>query len=483
MIKLNFIKVRVLPVLIAALIIVFAVPAAALADEALDPRILADNNKPGVVMIQTIYLGTIVIPEFTVDQYTMDQVYDEVIERVYAGQVEYDEAAIETEILKIIFENPFQHFTPTGTYQQIQAHVGAMGTGFIVTPDGYIVTNAHVVHTPDDQLKQTFLEFGLSEVVNQAVNDLLALNSSGRFKITDEIVNNIQQSIIQLYLTHMQIEDLQTSVHAAVGVSIPGLQNLQKGYTCEVKKVGEAAPGKDVAILKVEGNNNLPTVSLGDDSNVQTGDRVYVVGYPAAATFNPALSEESAIESTMTSGLVSAVKTMPGGWKVFQMDAAISGGNSGGPVFNENGDVIGVATFGSIDVQTGTAVQGMNFAIPSSIIKQFLNEINVTPTESTLTTIYKEGVRLFEQQKFKKAYEKFSEVNDLNPGYPYVQEYISKTRVAISEGRDKSVDLNLYLLIGGGALVVILIIVILVLILSKRRKETAVTDKQNIDGT
>jgi hypothetical protein len=62
-------------------------------------------------------------------------------------------------------------------------------------------------------------------------------------------------------------------------------------------------------------------------------------------------------------------------------------------------------------------------------------------------------------------------------------QFFRKTRVAMSEGRDKSVDLNLYLLIGGGALVIILIVVILALVLSKRRKEAAVTDKQNIDGT
>jgi ribose transport system ATP-binding protein len=68
-----------------------------------------------------------------------------------------------------------------------------------------------------------------------------------------------------------------------------------------------------------------------------------VIGYPGAATFNELLSAESAIEPTMTAGLVSAKKTMQGGWDVFQTDAAMTHGNSGGPVFNEKGEVIGIA--------------------------------------------------------------------------------------------------------------------------------------------
>jgi serine protease Do len=211
------------------------------------------------------------------------------------------------------------------------------------------------------------------------------------------------------------------------------------------------------------------TVSLGDDTDIQTGDTIYAIGYPAAATFNPALAPESALESSMTSGLVSAIKTMPGGWKVFQMDAAISGGNSGGPVFNNKGEVIGIATFGSLDTQTGSAVQGMNFAIPISIAKQFLNETNVTPKESSLTTLYKEGLDLYGKQKFKKAYEKFSAVNDLNPGYPYIQEYIAKTRTAINEGRDKSTDTTLYIVIGAGAALVVIVGVFMAM--AKKKKQ------------
>jgi len=72
-----------------------------------------------------------------------------------------------------------------------------------------------------------------------------------------------------------------------------------------------------------------------------------------------------------------------GGWSILQTDAAIHGGNSGGPLFNEAGEVIGVNTFGMTDYDGGLAA-GMSFAIPISVAKQFLNEINVTPVKAIL---------------------------------------------------------------------------------------------------
>ncbi|HHY71356.1 MAG TPA: hypothetical protein GX519_06900, partial [Thermoanaerobacterales bacterium] len=189
---------RFIAIGIASIILLSA--ATVYAGEQMDSRMIADINKPGVVMLQTIYSGTIVIPEFTVTEMTMNHIYDKVLDRVMSVEVAYDENAIYSEILMILFEKPIEYFTPTGTSMQVSAQVGAMGTGFVVTPDGYIITNAHVVAVPEEELKNTFLEFGLVEMMNQSVNDLLALNASGYITITEEMVMNIQTSIAQFYL-------------------------------------------------------------------------------------------------------------------------------------------------------------------------------------------------------------------------------------------------------------------------------------------
>jgi S1-C subfamily serine protease len=182
------------------------------------------------------------------------------------------------------------------------------------------------------------------------------------------------------------------------------------------------------------------------------------------------LSKESIIEASLTSGLISARKTMQAGWSALQTDAAITHGNSGGPAFNEQGEVIGIATFGSIDYQRGGAeVQGMNFLVPIGVARQFLTEINVKPQESQLSKLYEQGLAYYDKHQYKYALEKFREVNELNPGYPYVTKYISDSRTAISEGRDTTWSPWVYagIAVAGGFLL-LLVIGVIVFVLYRR---------------
>ena len=74
---------------------------------------------------------------------------------------------------------------------------------------------------------------------------------------------------------------------------------------------------------------------------------------------------------------MSAKKNMKDGWEVLQTDASITHGNSGGPVMNEQGEVVGLATFGSIDYQRQAEVQGMNFIVPSTIVQEFIKKAKI----------------------------------------------------------------------------------------------------------
>jgi hypothetical protein len=185
---------------------------------------------------------------------------------------------------------------------------------------------------------------------------------------------------------------------------------------------------------------------------VQTGDNIYVLGYPGAATYNPMVDQNaSAIQTTFTSGVVSASRMMSGGWNAIQIDAPIAHGNSGGPVFNSNGQVIGIATFMSQDQNGGQLVQGMNFAVPISIAKEFINQLNIKPAESEFTKDYIQALTLYNQNKYKSALAIFNNLNALDPGYSFIQDYISKCTANINAGKDKSGDVGitiLYIVIG-----------------------------------
>jgi serine protease Do len=435
--------------LTAVMLLACAHPAAA---QNVTSRQIAERNKPGTVMIVTIWRTRISVPEAELPQQSLAALQQHVIGEIQAGRVQETQEAAAMAFLQELLRNPLKYLKPGNKITTKDVQTGATGTGFIITPDGYIVTNAHVVYAEEEYLKRKLALTGLSEII---AKDLEEFKTSLNGQMPEEMEKQFQQAALTYYATNMTIDKVQTQCFAAIGITAPGVQIAQKGAPCEIRTKGEPAPGKDVAVLKMEGKN-LPTVSLGDDATAKTGDQVFVIGYPGAATFNPMLSQESQAEPSLTSGLVSARKTMPGGWEVLQTDAAITHGNSGGPVFNDRGQVIGVATFGSIDYSTGAEVAGFNFAVPVGVVKQFLREVNVTPQESKLSHAYQEGLTHFEREEFSSALEKFKEVSELNPNFPYVQSYIAEARTGIDEGRDRSSSFWLYAAIGGVGLVLVL---------------------------
>ena len=171
-----------------------------------------------------------------------------------------------------------------------EAPVRGMGSGFIVSPDGVILTNAHVVD-------------GADEVT---------------VKLTDK-------------------REFKARV---LGVDKP----------------------TDVAVLKIDAGN-LPTVRLGDPSRTLVGEWVLAIGSPFG------------FENSATAGIVSAKsRSLPdeGYVSFLQTDVAVNPGNSGGPLFNLGGEVIGINS--QIYSRTG-GYQGLSFAIPIDVAMKVEQQI------------------------------------------------------------------------------------------------------------
>ncbi|MDK3073771.1 trypsin-like peptidase domain-containing protein [Sedimentitalea sp. JM2-8] len=119
----------------------------------------------------------------------------------------------------------------------------------------------------------------------------------------------------------------------------------------------------DIALLKVESDETLPVVPFGDSATVRAGDEVVAVGNPFG------------LGGTVTSGIVSATSRNihSGPYDDFiQTDAAINRGNSGGPLFNAAGEVIGVNT--AIFSPDGGSV-GIGFAVPSDLVQTVVADL------------------------------------------------------------------------------------------------------------
>ncbi len=314
-----------------------------------------------------------------------------------------------------------KYLVPSSHVIRQEVKAGCMESGFIVTQDGYIVTNAHVVYASDKDLKEMLAQDGLQKIIQQDMQGLKSELSGQGYSVPDDVLAKLQRAVIKFYAQHLEVSNVKQQVYASFG-----MESRTKGIACEVCKRGEPAPGKDIAILKAA-KENLPVVQLGDDKALKTGDKIFVLGYPGAATFNQFLAQDAKLESSFTAGMVSARKTMPENWDVLQIDAAITHGNSGGPVFDEKGSVVGVVTFGSLDEQ-GSMVQGMNFAIPVSIVKEFLHDLGVEAKSGELEQNYRTAVRAYDQGQYEDALEAFTELHERVPDFPYVQEFITEAK-------------------------------------------------------
>ena len=144
---------------------------------------------------------------------------------------------------------------------------------------------------------------------------------------------------------------------------------LDNGTTYEDVKVVAVDPLNDVAFLKINGVSDLTPATLGDSKTIHVGQQVIAIGN--------ALGE---YQNTVTSGIVSgtgrSVTASDGSGRqsetlsdMIQTDAAINSGNSGGPLVNAAGEVIGINT------ATSATAENMGFAIPISSAKGMLNQL------------------------------------------------------------------------------------------------------------
>jgi len=186
-------------------------------------------------------------------------------------------------------------------YFGAQTTAAVSGSGFIVTSDGYIVTNYHV--------------------------------------IADAYTGNYKVSVM-----------------------------LYNGDKYDAKIVG-VEESSDVAVLKID-VTGLTAATLGNSDNLQVGENVYAIGNP--------LGE---LSFSMTSGMISArdrdITTQDSTTgqtttnNMFQIDAAVNEGNSGGPVYNDSGEVIGIVTAKYSD----TGIEGLGFAIPINDVTDIVDQL------------------------------------------------------------------------------------------------------------
>lgn len=373
----------------------------------------------------------------------------------------------------------------------IPVDVDIMGSGFIVNPEGYILTNAHVVS--EETIKYELVTERLMQTV------LMGLLVSDP-KSVEELEKTIKddQEPLTKFVRQSQKEIVEKSTLRAtrtLTVINPYSEKeklvdlVKDSFPAEVLKINEGffESEKDIALIKIQ-KNELPAIKLGSSQQLAVGKKIFVFGFPATATFN----RKDFTEPTFTQGTISAFKDSENkDFKVLQTDAKVSEGSSGGPLFDDKGEVVGLTTYQS-NLLSGAQGDNFAFAVPIEIAKEALSGASVENQLGNYGPHFKAGLAFSQNRRCKKAIAEFDLAKKTNESFrvdKYVDPHIKKCNELIASG--KSIDsrwdeirewLNgvgymTWIIIGGGIFIVIVLVFIIIFLRKRLKKEEKEMDK------
>jgi serine protease Do len=320
---------------------------------------------------------------------------------------------------------------PNGSPQRVTpAPTRAHGTGFLITPDGYLITNGHVVQPYHESNEREQREAILRQAVEQACLATSLPEKQKRQAVSGLLVRLAPSATVEVRKKLMVVLPNRETFAADVKAYSPPLAD-RPGKQGSTDGGPATESGKDIAILKIDARN-LPTAVLGNSDRVQLGQPVHLLGFPGVVLYHDLLDKRSAVEASVTSGTISSVKLDARGAPVIQTDAAASWGNSGGPAINEQGEVIGILTFISLTSDETQAIQGFNFLVPVNMVREFARTAGaVLGVPSPFNAVWREAVEKFGREDWAGAQTKLDAAARLVPNLPDVQRLQAETELRL----------------------------------------------------
>nr|WP_260408223.1 serine protease [Planomonospora venezuelensis] len=411
--------------------------AAAETDPAPTATLIAAQANPAVQLIETVYSGRVTAPT-AVPKKVFRDLYEEGKKQAAKGRIPSDELSIAKWLYRKLAADPGKYIGAGKPERTDDVSFSGTCTGWWITPDGYMVTAGHCVQSGQADLQAGFAEYGLAETVEKDVKAELK-GLMGTTEPDKELTELVTKVFTTFLADNFQVADVQVKYQVVLPLPGGGMNVTSTRLPVElVGAEGVGGPGKDVALLKLAGARNLPTVPLGVDGDVRVGNTLYAVGFPGTVNRDTGLTEKSRLYPAITEGVYSARRETTEKVPYIQAQTPIYGGNSGGPVFDAEGKVIALVSATYLNESGTDRQENQSVFFPVGQISEFLAAKGVTPQESPATRAYNTALADFFADRHSAALVGFQETLNLYPLHPYAAGYIAEAKEAIAAGRDRS---------------------------------------------
>lgn len=417
----------------------------------IDSQDLVNLTRPSVVQILMRVEGKYTFPSFYVDPETLTV-------KPGTDELKNGELALEERVMEVSSEDAFGY-----------------GTGVIVSSDGVILTNAHIGSMKSDFVKG-MVEYTVDHYLNDHISEAAVAKAVATYG--DDAYDKVFE-LVKAYVGANAVSELEFKLNVvkpnATGKTHEELEQQSFPASVIYSNDNYEEDNRDIALLKIEATN-LPALPLVDAATVTTGKKVYIFGFPSSGT----AGESDVNEPTLSQGLISGIKNDKG-TTVYQTDAKVSSGSSGGPLLDTFGNLIGIVSYIN---DTGYFGDSFAFGIPAGVAQETLTAQGITPTPGPYFTHFNNGMELLALRQCKKAIAEFNLAREVHPDFDVsaeTQPYIDKCTDLIASGQSRDSvwdemalivknNTALTIAIGVGILLLIIVIVLLFIVLRKTKR-------------
>jgi S1-C subfamily serine protease len=286
------------------------------------------------------------------------------------------------------------------------------GTGWFIDPTGWVITNGHVVQPAHESPRWLVNQLAQRAVTTACLAPALTaagLQSGDRPDAEEAIKRRVFDKVMPT---------VKVTINPQVSVVLSSGTRLKaevKKYSPPASTEPGAVSARDLALLKLP-DGDYSVLALADSTTVQIGDPIRILGFPGVVLSHELLNQSASVDASVTNGSVAGLKQDKANHPYIQTDAPAAWGNSGGPVINAKGELIGVLTFVSPGAE-GSIVQGFNFAIPAQTVKTFVTDQPVKLNQpGKFNQAWFAGLRAFFTEDWKGAKRKFEDADKIQPG-------------------------------------------------------------------